>query len=112
MLLNAGNNDENIGIRERETLQVLTEIRDNQASQVNGAAILDQSVGYAVTDKNEGDHDVTLARPTFIATSDDGRIVQEETLYNGKGGKVLYFVLFEAKTPRNNSRPYILHSCT
>ncbi|XP_022960007.1 uncharacterized protein LOC111460890 isoform X2 [Cucurbita moschata] len=61
-----GNNAASIGIRERETFQVLQETRDHQRSQVgrDTSSVPDQSVHCAVTDKVEGDHAVSNSTPT------------------------------------------------
>lgn len=78
--MHAGNNVEKEGIRETETFQVLQETGDYQESQVDRAPVPDQSVDIVVTKKEEGDHAVTLARPSLKITSDKGIIVQEKNV--------------------------------
>lgn len=96
--MHAGDNVENIG-RKRETFQVLQESRDRQESRVDGAPVPDQSVDYAVTGKDEGDHDVPLDRPSLKATTDEGIIVHEDTLYKKKGVKMFFILYFLKQKP-------------
>lgn len=67
--MDAGNNVESIEFGEREIFQV-QETTDPQENQVDKAPVPNQSVDYAVSDKNEGDLAITLARPSLKTTSD------------------------------------------
>ncbi|XP_023004150.1 uncharacterized protein LOC111497568 isoform X2 [Cucurbita maxima] len=86
VLSGQGNNAASIGIRERETFQVLQETRDHQGSRVgrDTSRVPDQSVHCAVTDKVEGDHAVSNSTPTHSSRNrtiaDEGvNIKQVET---------------------------------
>ncbi|XP_038898255.1 uncharacterized protein LOC120085971 isoform X2 [Benincasa hispida] len=64
-----GNNVENIEFRERDILQV-QETRDSQKSQVERAPVPDQSVNYAVADKNEVVPDPSVGNAVADQTRD------------------------------------------
>ncbi|XP_023004151.1 uncharacterized protein LOC111497568 isoform X3 [Cucurbita maxima] len=87
VLSGQGNNAASIGIRERETFQVLQETRDHQGSRVgrDTSRVPDQSVHCAVTDKVEGDHAVSNSTPTH---SSRNRTIADEGV-NIKQGRVV-----------------------
>ncbi|XP_022953307.1 uncharacterized protein LOC111455896 isoform X1 [Cucurbita moschata] len=85
-----GNNVENVVFREKETFQV-QETGDHEESPVDRATVPDQSVDYAVADKNEGDNAVTLALPSLKITRDEG-IIARETAVADQMQKIDYAV--------------------
>ena len=88
--MHAGNNVENVVFREKETFQV-QETGDHEESPVDRATVPDQSVDYAVADKNEGDNAVTLALPSLKITRDEG-IIARETAVADQMQKIDYAV--------------------